>query len=582
MWVAPKNNAWQPVPGASSVRFMPLARSAATAGCNVFLVEYPELFLLVDLGIDQQRLADVAETANLADPSQAKPLLLILTHCHLDHIAAAPALASLRPRQCAIAGHAACRAALAGKDPVLTISYLFGCIPPLIDIDIPLFGNEPGPAAWGADLPCHGTTFLRLALSEPANAFSAGHRILHVMVADRVIATAYATPGHSPDSICLLIGQILFCGDLPFAGNPAVAGIPGWNQRELLSSLEAMSELLLSMDEVTVCTGHGPILHRDAALAQFAAAARQAERIRGIATLDADRSAFLKGYAQTLLYETNSTFAIILGRLWVVAEHLELLDEKERSQTIRESADLEALSELVEKFGRSAEREDRFGEPETRLPMVAGEILKKIDKMLGNELIAGIIDSARLRRARNLILDFSNALQGIPFRHLLRPEKLDQLVLSLLEEMRSTPYAEDDLMAAADDHERFVQELMRRMAFRPLFSRVQLGSDVPEGLPQVAVERGHLLDTLVGLCELLVASGGNRIVFEADASGEEVRLTLSTMLGIGPDLMSDRKVAFYTATLHLYGAKFAVHREEGRLAAVLHLPVADGFEAPVV
>ena len=137
-------------------------------------------------------------------------------------------------------------------------------------------------------------------------------------------------------------------------------------------------------------------------------------------------------------------------------------------------------------------------------------------------------------------------------------------------------------MAASDDHEQFVQELMRRMAFRPLFSGVSFSSDIPVGLPQVAIERGHLLDTLVGLCELLVASGGNQIVIEADASGDEVRLALSTMLSSAPDLVSDRKVEFYTATLHLYGAQFAIHREEGRLAAVLHLPVADCFDAPVV
>ena len=137
-------------------------------------------------------------------------------------------------------------------------------------------------------------------------------------------------------------------------------------------------------------------------------------------------------------------------------------------------------------------------------------------------------------------------------------------------------------MAASDGHERFVEEMMRCMAFRPLFSGVRVSSAIPEGLPWVAVERGHLLDTLFGLCELLVASGGSWIVVDADTSDEEVRLTLSTLPGAGRDLVSDRKVAFYTATLQLYAARFAVHREGGRLTAVLHLPVADGFDAPIV
>jgi hypothetical protein len=214
--------------------------------------------------------------------------------------------------------------------------------------------------------------------------------------------------------------------------------------------------------------------------------------------------------------------------------------------------------------------------------MVAGEVLAKIDRMLGDGLIAGIIDAARLRRARNLILDFRNALQGISFRELLRPEQPDQLVHCLLEELKSKPYGDDDIMAAIDDHEHFVEELARRMAYRPLFSAVGFCPYIQEGLPMVAVERGHLLDTLVGLCELLVVSGGNQIVINVAAIGDEVRLTLSTMPRMGPDLVSGRKVEFYRATLHLYGAKFAVHREEGCLAAVIHLPVADLFEPPVV
>jgi len=582
MWVAPKNNEWQPVPGAGKVRFMQFERSAAAAGCNVYLLEFPELFILVDLGVDQQRLAEVADTVNGANPTQEKPLLSILTHCHIDHIAAAPALECLRPRQLAIAGHEACRAALADRDQVLTASYLFGCIPPAIDVGVALFCDESSPASFAADPHGQGKAFLTLSERDPAGITQPGLRVQDIKIADTVIATAYATPGHSPDSICLLVGRILFCGDLPFAGNPAVAGIPGWNQKELLTSLEVMTDFLRSGDEAVVCAGHGPILDREGALAQFAAATRQTLGIKGIATLDADRSAFLKGYAQTLLYEANSAIAIILGRLWVVAEHLELMEEPERGKNIRESADLEALCDLVERFGRSAAREDRFGEPETRLPMVAGEILAKIDRMLGNGLIAGIIDAARLRRTRNLVLDFGNALRGISFRELLRPEKPDQLVYCLLEELKSKPYGDDDLMAATDDHGRFVEELTRRMAYRPLFSGVSFCPDVQEGLPMVAVERGHLLDTLVGLCELLVTSGGNQIAIDVASIGDEVRLTLSTMPGPGPDLVSDRKVEFYSATLRLYGAKFSVHREEGRLTVVINLPVADTFQDPVI
>lgn len=60
------------------------------------------------------------------------------------------------------------------------------------------------------------------------------------------------------------------------------------------------------------------------------------------------------------------------------------------------------------------------------------------------------------------------------------------------------------------------------------------------------------------------------------------RLTLSTIPGAGTDLISDRKVEFYSASLQLHNAKFAVQREEGRMAAIIYLPVADSFGAPVI
>lgn len=61
-----------------------------------------------------------------------------------------------------------------------------------------------------------------------------------------------------------------------------------------------------------------------------------------------------------------------------------------------------------------------------------------------------------------------------------------------------------------------------------------------------------------------------------------MRLTLSIILSSAPELVRDRKVEFYSATLHLYGAQFAIHREDGPLAADLHLPVANYFDALVV
>jgi glyoxylase-like metal-dependent hydrolase (beta-lactamase superfamily II) len=65
-----------------------------------------------------------------------------------------------------------------------------------------------------------------------------------------------ATPGHSPGSVCFLLGGFLFGGDTVFAGSVGRTDLPGSSQEALMSSLR---ERLLSLpDETVIYPGHGP------------------------------------------------------------------------------------------------------------------------------------------------------------------------------------------------------------------------------------------------------------------------------------------------------------------------------------
>jgi glyoxylase-like metal-dependent hydrolase (beta-lactamase superfamily II) len=68
--------------------------------------------------------------------------------------------------------------------------------------------------------------------------------------------SAIATPGHSPDSVCLLYGRVLFTGDTVLgAGSVFIA--PG--EGSLAAYLEAL-EKLLELDLDAICPGHGPLV----------------------------------------------------------------------------------------------------------------------------------------------------------------------------------------------------------------------------------------------------------------------------------------------------------------------------------
>ena len=69
--------------------------------------------------------------------------------------------------------------------------------------------------------------------------------------------SAIATPGHSPDSVCLLFGRACFTGDTVL-GEGSVFIAPGEGSLSAyLDSLRALRELDLDV----LCPGHGPYVH---------------------------------------------------------------------------------------------------------------------------------------------------------------------------------------------------------------------------------------------------------------------------------------------------------------------------------
>jgi hydroxyacylglutathione hydrolase len=75
-----------------------------------------------------------------------------------------------------------------------------------------------------------------------------------IIVGDVSIDVIY-TPGHSPDSICLLVdGEKLLTGDTLFVGECGRTDLPGGNSRDMYDSL--FNKLLKLGDAVEVYPGH--------------------------------------------------------------------------------------------------------------------------------------------------------------------------------------------------------------------------------------------------------------------------------------------------------------------------------------
>lgn len=77
----------------------------------------------------------------------------------------------------------------------------------------------------------------------------------NVLKIDDLTFTVYHTPGHTPGSVCLVCGQIMFSGDTLFAGSCGRTDLPGGSVRQMQQSLSMLAALPLP-DEVQMLPGH--------------------------------------------------------------------------------------------------------------------------------------------------------------------------------------------------------------------------------------------------------------------------------------------------------------------------------------
>ena len=179
------------------------------AQTNGWILETPKGFLLFDA---PDGVADWLETKGI------RPLALLLTHQHFDHVNDAAAVKSRFG--CPIYAFAAYSKTLTLEDLFGMATGTFMSIPPYV-VDHSLEGQD--------QLEVAGLTF----------------DLKHV-------------PGHSPDSLCFFLAQeqLLFGGDVLFAGSIGRTDFPGGSTRLLVTGIR--DKILTLPEDTRVFPGHGP------------------------------------------------------------------------------------------------------------------------------------------------------------------------------------------------------------------------------------------------------------------------------------------------------------------------------------
>ncbi|MDD1696427.1 MAG: MBL fold metallo-hydrolase, partial [Methanoregula sp.] len=293
---------WNQVPGAPEVAIYPLIRKIDTISSNSYLISTPDALILIDPGGLPEQAEHLSAVIRTCKAKKDRPLFVFLTHAHIDHFLGVQSCPSFSFQDAAIfAIQESGASALESGDKTVTQAELLQAPLFPMKIGIHLFAKDrEGFFPEDPGFPLGARISIARDNSDPG-----GIPRERIEFGSGPVLTVFHTPGHSPDSICLQVGELLFIGDLLFAASPGIAGIVGWSQETLINSLDGVESLLVQGNIRLICPGHGRMISSGDALRMLSCVRTDARSLSNIAELDLGRSARTAAFAADCMEQVN-------------------------------------------------------------------------------------------------------------------------------------------------------------------------------------------------------------------------------------------------------------------------------------
>ena len=571
-----ENATWQQIPGSTTWEIHPFERKPDVRSSNAYLLKSKECYAVVDPGGDDAQVRAIADTLNPLLAIEPKPVLIFLTHCHYDHFKSMRLMMDSIQTKCYLCVQERGADALEAADQKQTLSYLYNQTWDSFDVDVRLLTEADGADLQTRSERLDDSLLLQLQTECVGEPTPGGCLRQTVTVNQGEPIRFYHTPGHSPDSVSIQLGDFLFVGDLLFAANPGVAGIIGWNQKDLIRSLENVCSLILEEKIACCVVGHGRSLPGDKTAGILEKNIKFASKLDGVVVLDRERAQFLDRYAVDLLDEISELLSIVSGRLIAISYHLEKLEEEDRASEIVQVLDIDAIDRLLSEFKQFAQNYEASDRLVTETPLKAIQTVMKIQRSFDDNQLHDLIDSSLLRRIRWLMLDFVHIMQGFSEEIMGKSVDVNSLLLDYLNSLQESAVSGIDFLESSRDEDAFLKELIRRIALHNVFEKVEFTLSTSIGLPNVYVEPERFCDMLTALLEAAAVAGARKISFLLSSSEDKIAVQVRPELDGSLQERLERKGAFANRVMKMFGASLRLDTD-GSNGWTIELQPASNF-----
>jgi glyoxylase-like metal-dependent hydrolase (beta-lactamase superfamily II) len=547
-----KPNIIQPIPGTRGMKFYPYIRKIDLMSSNSFILSGEDQIAVIDPGALDDQLDCLVNNIAAMLSEKPRPVIVYLTHAHLDHCFQLNRLRGIKGLgDITVAAQEIGADALISQDAELTLADLLGKEMAPIPVDIRLLSRMDLIIGGGHELELKGGKFSYYVDSIKIR-YGPVLQMQTISLGNGNLLEIYSIPGHSPDSICMRVGCLLFTGDLFFAPNPGMAGAYGWNQSALIKSIYKIMWIFENRNISYCCSGHGRIVDVDRAWNTLRSMYQDVLSLSGLEEITSHWARNTAIYAEDLMRELERLFTIIIGRLAYVSYVLEWLEESGDAGEMLKLIDIKQTDELFFEFNCFV-RELHIGKKlDWDLVHKAGQIIKKLDQVFESKEPGSFLDSSLLRRANRMLNDYAVTYRGFKPIYYADDVDLNAIIKEVLEFSKSRPY-EDDTILCADLYEDYLWALRARIAYVNLLERIILRFKADKNLPLVRMDKERFRDALIDLLERLPSAGATEVQIITSSNQGWVSICIAVPRTDGDFPLDEQTWRFFERSFALCG-----------------------------